>query len=143
MEDLSSATGLRTYLGNIPGVRARGVELEANYAATRKLKLILNASFNRATYLDFTTAAPDTSVPILVNFSRRQLHDAPKVIVHAGIDFAHPVGRYPGRYELLLAGKNLLIKEYATGAGTFGGSGAITSQPGYDRTFAAVFRAKL
>jgi iron complex outermembrane receptor protein len=184
VEDLSSSTGLRTYLGNIPGVRARGVELEANYAATRNLKLNLNTSFNRATYLDFTTAAPDTSVPILVNFAGRQLHGAPKVIVNAGFDYSHPVGRYlgrvfvnesyrsatylaanlsentyqrayslvdggisfgtqNGRYELSLVGKNLLNKEYATGAGTFGGSGAITSQPGYDRTFAAVFRAKL
>ena len=184
VEDLSSTSGLRTYLGNIPGVRARGLELEANYAATRNLKLNLNASFNRATYLDFTTAAPDTSVPILVNFAGRQLHGAPKVIVNTGFDYAHPVGRYQarvflnesyrsgaylaanqsentwqrayslvdggisigtrdGRYELSLVGKNLLDKAYATGAGTFSGSGAVTSQPGYDRTFAAVFRAKL
>jgi iron complex outermembrane receptor protein len=184
VEDLSSTSGLRTYLGNIPGVRARGLELEANYAATRNLKLNLNASFNRATYLDFTTAAPDTSVPILVNFSGRQLHGAPKVIVNTGFDYTQPVGRYlgrlflnesyrsgsylaasqsentyqrayslvdggisfatqNGRYEFSLVGKNLLNKDYATGAGTFSGSGAVTLQPGYDRTFAAVFRAKL
>jgi iron complex outermembrane receptor protein len=184
VEDLSSSSGLRTYLGNIPGVRARGLELEANYAATRDLKLNLNASYNEAKYLDFTTAAPDTSTPQLVNFSGRQLHGAPKTIVNAGFDYSHPVARYLGRlfvnssyrsgthlaasqsdltwqaayalldagisfatrdgkYELSLVGKNLGDKQYATGAGTFSGSGAVTLQPGYDRTFALVFRAKL
>lgn len=90
-------TGLRTYLGNIAGVRARGIEFEANYAATRRLKLNLNASFNRAVYLDYSTLAPDTSTAQLVNFAGRQLHGAPKVIVNAGLDYAHPVGSYQGR----------------------------------------------
>jgi iron complex outermembrane receptor protein len=184
VEDLTSSSGTRTYLGNIAGVRARGVELEANYAATRNLKLNLNASFNRATYLDFSTTAPDTAVVTLVNFAGRQLHGAPKVIVNAGFDYAHPVGAYlgriflnnsyrsatylaasqseltwqraysltdggvtfgtvDGRYELSLVAKNLFNKAYATGAGSYSGSGAVTIQPGYDRTFAAVFRAKL
>ncbi|SHH08249.1 TonB-dependent receptor [Massilia sp. CF038] len=184
VEDTTSTTGLRTYLGNIPGVRARGLELEANYAATRNLKVNLNASFNRAVYLDYSTLAPDTSTAQLVNFAGRQLHGAPKVIVNAGFDYAHPIGSYlgrvfvnnayrsgtylaanqsentyqaayslldagltfgtrDGRYELSVVGKNLTDKDYATGAGTYSGSGAITVQPGYDRTFAVVFRAKL
>ncbi|HEY0063564.1 MAG TPA: TonB-dependent receptor [Telluria sp.] len=184
VEDTTSTTGLRTYLGNIPGVRARGLELEANYAATRKLKVNLNASFNRAIYLDYSTLAPDTSTAQLINFAGRQLHGAPKVIVNAGFDYAHPIGSYlgrlflnnsyrsgtylaanqsentyqaayslldagltfstrDGRYELSVVGKNLSDKDYATGAGTYSGSGAITVQPGYDRTFAVVFRAKL
>ncbi|MFP5391247.1 MAG: TonB-dependent receptor, partial [Gammaproteobacteria bacterium] len=100
VEDLTSPSGLRTFLGNIPGVRARGVELEANYAATRNLKLNLNASANRATYLDFSTTAPDTSSAQIVNFAGRQLHGAPKVIVNAGIDYAHPIGSYQGRIFL-------------------------------------------
>ncbi|MDB5906234.1 MAG: TonB-dependent receptor [Massilia sp.] len=184
VDDPSSTTGTRTYLGNIPGVLARGVELEANYAATRNLKLNLNASYNKATYIDFSTTAPDTSVTQIVNFAGRQLHGAPKVIVNAGIDYRHPVGRYLGRvfindsfrsstylasnqseytlqrayslvdagisfgsldsrYELSLVAKNLLDKAYSTGAATFSSSGAVTTQPGYDRTFAVVFRSRL
>jgi iron complex outermembrane receptor protein len=184
VEDSTSTTGLRTYLGNIPGVRARGIELEANYAATRNLKLNFNSSFNRATYLDFSTTAPDTSTPQIVNFAGRQLHGAPKVIVNVGVDYSHPIGKYNGRvflnesyrsgaylaanlsentyqaayslvdggvslatadgkYEFSIVGKNLANKRYATGAATYSGSGAITTQPGYDRSLAAVFRAKL
>jgi iron complex outermembrane receptor protein len=184
VDDPTSTTGTRTYLGNIPGVLARGVELEANYAATRNLKLNLNASYNKATYIDFSTTAPDTSVTQIVNFAGRQLHGAPKVIVNAGIDYRHPVGRYLGRvfindsfrsstylasnqseytlqrayslvdagisfgsldsrYELSLVAKNLLDKAYSTGAGSFSSSGAVTTQPGYDRTFAVVFRSRL
>lgn len=184
VEDLTSSSGTRTYLGNIAGVRARGVEIEANYAATRNLKLNLNASFNRATYLDFSTTAPDTANVTLVNFAGRQLHGAPKVIVNAGVDYAHPIGAYQGRlffnnsyrsgtylasnqsentyqraytladggvafgtqdgrYELSLVGRNLFNKAYATGAGSYSGSGAVTLQPGEDRALALVFRARL
>lgn len=42
-----------------------------------------------------------------------------------------------------MAGKNLLDKDYAAGANTYSGSKAVTRQPGYDRTVALVFRAKL
>lgn len=184
VEDATSSTGLRTYLGNIPGVRARGVELEANYAATRNLKFNLNASFNRAIYLDFPTTATDESTARIVNFAGRQLHGAPKVIVNAGFDYSRPVGKYnarvfvnesyrsgayinanlspytwqeaysivdaglsfltqDGKYELSLVGRNLGDKDYFTGANSYSGSGAVTRQPGYDRTFAVVFRAKL
>jgi len=85
--------GTRTYLGNIAGVRARGLELELNYAPSRGLKLNLNASYNRAVYLDFSTTAPDTSTTRLVNYAGRQLHGAPKFIVNAGIDGNRLVGR--------------------------------------------------
>lgn len=184
VEDLTTSSGTRTYLGNIPGVRARGLELEANYAATRNLKLNLNASYNRAIYLDFTTAAPDTSVTKVVNFAGRQLHGAPKVIVNAGLDYSHPlgsllgrvfvnnsyrsgsylassqseytyqraysltdagisIGGLDGRYEFQVVAKNLFDKSYATGAGTYSSSGAVTVQPGYGRALAAVFRSRI
>lgn len=184
VEDPTSSSGTRTYLGNIPGVRARGLELEANYAATRNLKLNLNASWNRAIYLDFPTAAPDTSVTTIVNYAGRQLHGAPKVIVNAGFDYTHPVGRLQGRiflnnsyrsgsylasnqseytyqraysltdggisigsqdgrYEFSVVAKNLFDKAYATGAGSYSSSGAVTIQPGYGRALAAVFRSRI
>jgi iron complex outermembrane receptor protein len=182
--DEAQPGGTRTYLGNIAGVRARGVELELNYAHSRNLRLNLNASYNKAVYLDFSTTAPDTSTTTLVNYAGRQLHGAPKSIVNAGIDHTLPLGRFQvhtwltdsfrsgtylaaslspqtwqgayslldggiaiatadNRYELAITGRNLRDKDYATGAGTFSSSGAVTKQPGYGRTLALVFRAKL
>jgi iron complex outermembrane receptor protein len=176
--------GTRTYLGNIAGVRARGVELELNYAHSNNLKFNLNGSYNRATYLDFSTTAPDTSATTLVNYAGRQLHGAPTWVVNAGVDGSHLFGRIlvrawlnesfrsgsylaaslspttwqpaysvvdggisfgsaKGKYELALTGRNLLNKAYVTGAGTYSSSGAVTAQPGYDRTLALVFRAHL
>jgi iron complex outermembrane receptor protein len=182
--DETQPGGTRTYLGNIAGVRARGVELELNYAQSRDLRFNLNASYNRAIYLDFSTTAPDTSTTQLVNYAGRQLHGAPTWIVNAGVDGSHlfnrilvrgwlnesfrsgsylaaslspytwqpayslldggvSVGTANGKYELALTGRNLLNKYYVTGAGTFSSSGAVTAQPGYDRTLALVFRAHL
>jgi iron complex outermembrane recepter protein len=94
--DVTSTTGFRAYLGNIPGVRARGLELETLYVHSKNLKLNLNASYNRAIYLDFPTTAPDVSSTQLVNFAGRQLHGAPKVIVNWGVDYSHPLGKYLG-----------------------------------------------
>jgi len=181
--DESQPGGTRTYLGNIPGVRARGVEFEANYAASRDLRLNLNGAYNRAIYLDYPTTVPDASSTQLVNFAGRQLHGAPKITLNAGIDASHAIGGFvlhawlndafrsgaflaanqsvntwqgayslidgglgvatpDGKVELAFTGRNLANKYYVTGAGTFSGSGAVTAQPGYDRTFALVLRAK-
>ena len=182
--DESQPGGTRTYLGNIPGVRARGIEVEANYAASKDLRFNLNGAWNRAIYLDYPTTVPDASSTQLVNFAGRQLHGAPKITLNAGIDASRPVGGYVlhawlnesfrsgaylaanqsvntwqgayslldggigiatanGKYELALTGRNLADKYYVTGAATFSGSGAVTGQPGYDRTLALVLRAKL
>lgn len=92
--DESQPGGTRTYLGNIPGVRARGVEFEANYAASSDLRLNLNGAWNRAIYLDYPTVVPDASSTQLVNFAGRQLHGAPKITVNAGVDYTHAVGGY-------------------------------------------------
>lgn len=182
--DETQPGGTRTYLGNIPGVRARGAELELNYAASRNLRFNLNGAYNRAIYLDFPTVAPDTSTTRLVNYAGRQLHGAPRWTLNAGVDASHSVGRAVlrawlnesfrsgawlaaslspttwqpayslvdggvsigtanGKYELALTGRNLLNKAYVTGAGTYSSSGAVTAQPGYDRTLALVLRAHL
>ena len=99
--DATTTTGTRSYLGNIPGVRARGLELEAAYNFTRNLRVNLNASYNDAIYLDFPTTAPDTSTTQLVNFAGRQLHGAPKYIVNTGVDYSHGLwDGYKGRVYL-------------------------------------------
>jgi iron complex outermembrane receptor protein len=183
--DTTQPSGLRTYLGNIPGVRARGIEFETAFAATPNFSLNLNGSYNDAVYTEFTTTAPDLSTNQLADYSGRQLHGAPKVTLNYGFDYNKPLGggyaahiyltnsyrsgtylasnqskftwqegytltdggigiaKGNGKYELSLVGKNLFDKDYATGKGTYSGTGAITEQPGYGRTIGVVFRAKM
>jgi iron complex outermembrane receptor protein len=181
----NSSTGLRTYLGNIPGVRARGVEFEAAFAATPNLRFNLNGAYNDVVYTEFTTTTPDISVTKIADYSGRQLHGAPKVTLNYGVDFTKPIatgyaahlylsnayrsGTYlasnqsantwqeaytltdggiglvkdNGKYELSFVAKNLFDKNYASGAGTYSSSTAVTEQPGYGRSLGVVFRAKL
>jgi iron complex outermembrane receptor protein len=183
--DATTTSGTRTYLGNIPGVRARGIELETAFAVTPNLRLNLNGSYNDAIYTEFTTTIPDISTTTIGDYSGRQLHGAPKVTLNYGFDYNKPlgagyaahlylsnayrsgtylasnqskyswqeaytltdggigIGKDNGKYELSLVAKNIFDKEYATGKGTYSSSGAITEQPGYDRTVGIVFKAKL
>ncbi|MES2012287.1 MAG: TonB-dependent receptor [Pseudomonadota bacterium] len=179
------STGLRTYLGNIPGVRARGIEIETAFAVTPNLRFNVNGAYNEAIYTEFTTTVPDISTTKIADFAGKQLHGAPKVTINYGVDFTKPFGagyaahlylnnayrsgaylasnqsantwqdaytltdggigilKDKGNYELSLVAKNIFDKHYATGAGTYSSSGAITEQPGYGRTLGVVFRAKM
>jgi iron complex outermembrane receptor protein len=53
------------------------------------------------------------------------------------------VGSANDKYELTLIARNIFDKEFKTGAGTYGGRGAITEQPGLGRTIGLAFRAKI
>lgn len=175
----------RSYLGSIPGVRARGIELETAFAVTPNFRLNLNGAYNEAEYTDFSTTRPDVSVTQLVNLKGKQLHGAPKVTLNYGFDYTKYVGagfsgkiflnntyrsgaylasnqsentwqeaytltdggvgvqKDNGKYELSLVARNLFDKHYATGKGTYGGSGAVSEQPGFARSVGIVFRAKI
>jgi len=183
--DNNNDVAIRSYLGNIPGVTAQGVEIETAFAVTPNFRLNLNGAYNDAEYTDFTTTAPDVSTPTLVNLKGKQLHGAPKVTLNYGFDYTKPIGsgfaakfflnnsyrsgaylasnqsentwqgsytltdagvgvqKENGKYELSLVARNLFDKDYATGKGTYGNSGAITEQPGYGRSVGIVFRAKM
>ena len=54
--DPSSSTGYSSRLGNIPGVKARGVEFDAALALLDGLSLTLGGAYNKATYSDWSTA---------------------------------------------------------------------------------------
>lgn len=181
----SDPTAIRSYLGNIPGVRAQGLEFETAFAATPNLRLNLSGAYNDAIYTDFDAPSVDVAAPTLQDFSGKQLHGAPRVTLSYGIDYnkffgagykAHffvnnsyrsgtylaanqsentyqdsytltdggiGVGSANDKYELTLIAKNIFDKEFKTGAGTYGGRGAITEQPGLGRTIGVAFRAKL
>ncbi|MFZ3086451.1 MAG: TonB-dependent receptor [Methylotenera sp.] len=101
--------GTRSYLGNIPGVRARGIEIETAFAVTSNFRLNLNGAYNDVEYTDFSTTLPDVSTTTLVNLKGKQLHGAPKVTLNYGFDYTKYVGAG-------FAGKFFLNNSYRSGA---------------------------
>lgn len=89
--DVTQTSGTRTYLGNIPGVRARGIEFETAFAVTPNFRLNFNGAYNDAIYTEFTTTLPDISTTQLADYSGRQLHGAPKITLNYGFDYSKPI----------------------------------------------------
>ncbi len=90
--DETQVSGLRSYLGNIPGVTAKGIEFETAFAVTPGLNFNFSGAYNRATYDEFFTTVPDISVTRLADYSGKQLHGAPKVTLAYGLDYTHSLG---------------------------------------------------
>jgi len=94
--DATSPTGFSSVLGNIPEIRARGVELDAAYNVTPALKLNLGAAYNDAVYTDWATATCPrnaAATTTVCDNTGRQIVGAPKWTAVIGLD-----------YELTLAG---------------------------------------
>jgi iron complex outermembrane receptor protein len=94
-------------LGNIPGLRARGVEIDAAYQASRNLSLTFGGSYNDAKYTDWSTATCPvemnvTSSTTVCNNTGKQVIAAPKVTATVGIDYLAPVtSRYSGHFWIV------------------------------------------
>lgn len=82
----------RGFLGNIPEVIARGVEFTTAFAATPNLRLNLSGAYNDAYYKEFDSVTTDVATPVLVDFSGRQLHGAPRVTLSYGVDYNYFIG---------------------------------------------------
>jgi iron complex outermembrane receptor protein len=88
--DPTSATGFSSRLGNIPGLRAQGVELETIWHLTDSLNVSLGGSYNDAVYTDWSTATCPRSYPSTVAFcdnTGKQIVGAPKWTGLAGVDY--------------------------------------------------------
>lgn len=96
--DATTTSGTRTYLGNIPGVRARGIEFETAYAPSTDVRFNFSGAYNDARYTEFTTTLPDVSATTLADYSGKQLHGAPRVTLSYGIDYNKPFGNYKGHF---------------------------------------------
>lgn len=82
----------RNFLGNIPEVITRGVEFSTAFAATPNLRLNLSGAYNDAYYKEFNSTTTDVATPVLVDFSGRQLHGAPRVTLSYGADYNYFFG---------------------------------------------------
>jgi iron complex outermembrane receptor protein len=88
--DPTSPTGFSSRLGNIPGLRAQGVELESTWHLSRAFSVNLGGSYNDAIYTDWSTATCPRSSPATVavcNNTDKQIVGAPRWTGLAGFDY--------------------------------------------------------
>ena len=94
----NGATTYRSYLGNVKGVRLRGLEVDASFAASAQLRLNLSGAYNQATYADFADAPCPADVAGApggqqqCNFTGKTLPFAPKLSGNLGVDYQLPLG---------------------------------------------------
>ncbi|HWN40550.1 MAG TPA: TonB-dependent receptor [Gammaproteobacteria bacterium] len=99
--DVTSPTGFSSVLGNIPEIRARGVELDAAYTVTPALQLNFGAAYNDAVYSDWATATCPRNVPATITVcdnTGKQIVGAPKWTGVIGLDYEFALaGNFMGR----------------------------------------------
>ena len=84
-----------SFLGNVGGVRMRGVEIDSAYRPFKALTLTLNGSYNDAIYTDYSNAPcpPEVAnVQAICDFTGEQVSAAPKFTGFIGIDYRAPIG---------------------------------------------------
>lgn len=92
--DATSSTGFSSVLGNIPGIRAYGVEWEAALQPVTGLTLTAGGSYNNAKYSDWSTATCPRAFPssvVTCDNSGRQVVGAPRWTLIFGFDFEHQI----------------------------------------------------
>jgi iron complex outermembrane receptor protein len=94
--DPTAASGYSSILGNIPEIRARGVELDAAVNVTPSLRLNFGTAYNDAVYTDWSTATCPRSVPtttVVCDNTGKQIVGAPKWTGIVGVDYERELGR--------------------------------------------------
>lgn len=93
--DAASSTGYSSRLGNIPGVRAQGIEIDGAIHISNALSFNFGGAYNDAEYTDWSTATCPRNVPastVVCDNTGRQVVGAPKWNVIVGFNFEQEVG---------------------------------------------------
>jgi iron complex outermembrane receptor protein len=92
--DPTSATGFSSRLGNVPGLRARGIEFDSAFNFTEHLSVTLGGAFNDAIYTDWSTATCPRSYPttvVVCDNTGKQIVGAPRWTGILGLDYQVPL----------------------------------------------------
>jgi len=93
--DAASSTGFTSVLGNIPGIRAQGIEVDGTLTPFEGLTINFGGAYNDAIYTDWSTATCPRSYPATVSTcdnTGKQLIGAPKWVGIIGFNFEHELG---------------------------------------------------
>ncbi|MBT2132873.1 TonB-dependent receptor [Croceibacterium sp. LX-88] len=93
--DTNSSTGFSSVLGNIPGIRAQGIEIDGTLTPFDGLTINFGGAYNDAVYTDWANAtcprAFPSSIPTCDN-TGKQIVGAPKWVGIIGFNFEREVG---------------------------------------------------
>jgi len=85
--DATSSTGFSSVLGNIPALRARGIEWEGALHPAQGVNLTFAGTYNDAIYTDWATATcPQSISAVTCNNTGKQIVGAPKWTLIFGFD---------------------------------------------------------
>jgi iron complex outermembrane receptor protein len=93
----NGTTTYRSYLGNVKGVRLRGLEVEGSLTASPQLRITFSGAYNKAIYADFADAPCPSDVAAApggqqqCDFTNKVLPFAPKFSGNVGIDYQLPL----------------------------------------------------
>lgn len=93
--DAASPSSFSSRLGNIPGLRARGVEVDGHLRVSDALSFNFGGAYNDAVYTDWSTATCPRNVPSSIpvcNNTGKQVVGAPKWNVILGFNYDQPIG---------------------------------------------------
>jgi iron complex outermembrane receptor protein len=94
--DTTSPTGYSSVLGNIPGIRAQGIEIDGTLVPFEGLTINFGGAYNDATYTDWANATCPRSYPATIPIcdnTGRQIVGAPKWSGVLGFNFEREVGQ--------------------------------------------------
>lgn len=92
--DANTSTGFSSVLGNIPELRAQGIEIDGTLVPFDGLSITFGGAYNDAEYTDWSTATCPRSYPSTVvtcDNTGQQIVGAPKWTVILGFDFEREV----------------------------------------------------
>jgi iron complex outermembrane receptor protein len=93
--DPTSPTGFSSVLGNIPEIRAQGIEIDSTFAPFDGLTINFGGAYNDAIYTDWANATCPRAYPSSVvscDNTGRQIVGAPKWTAIIGFDFERELG---------------------------------------------------
>jgi iron complex outermembrane receptor protein len=93
--DATSSTGFSSVLGNIPGIRAQGIELDGTLTPFEGFSINFGGAYNDATYTDWSNATCPRSFPATVvscDNTGRQIVGAPEWTGILGFNFERELG---------------------------------------------------
>lgn len=93
--DPTSSTGYSSRLGNIPEIRAQGIELDGNLRISRAFSINFGGAYNDAIYTDWSTATCPREYPTTIavcNNTGKQIVGAPKWNAIIGFNFEQEIG---------------------------------------------------